>query len=99
MNRITSCRLHTWPAVKNSLKRSAPSSKLQAASRKHRFKKTCTNLVHVLKIDLTERYNMKDKEAIIEEVIAICKANKKNMYCDKYQLIDMIREVLKLYEN
>ena len=42
---------------------------------------------------------MKDKEAIIEEVIAICKANKKNMYCDKYQLIDMIREVLKLYEN
>jgi len=42
---------------------------------------------------------MKDKEAIIEEVIAICKANEKNMYCDKYQLIDMIREVLKLYEN
>ena len=40
----------------------------------------------------------KDKEAIIEEVIAICKTNKKNMYCDKYQLIDMIREVLKLYE-
>ncbi len=40
-----------------------------------------------------------DKEAIIEEVIAICKANKKNMYCDKYQLIDMIREALKLYEN
>jgi hypothetical protein len=29
---------------------------------------------------------MNDKEAIIEEVIAICKANKKNMYCDKYQL-------------
>jgi|21_taG_2_1085346.scaffolds.fasta_scaffold62804_2 hypothetical protein len=47
----------------------------------------------------TERYNMEDKEAIIEEVIAICKANKKNMYCDKYQLVDMIREVLKLYEN
>jgi hypothetical protein len=43
--------------------------------------------------------DMKDKEAIIEEVIAICKSNKKNMYCDKYQLIDMIREVLKLYEN
>ena len=42
---------------------------------------------------------MKDKEAIIEEVIAICKANKKNMYCDKYKLIDMIREALKLYEN
>jgi hypothetical protein len=53
----------------------------------------------VLKIDSTERYNMEDKEAIIEEVIAICKANKKNMYCDKYQLVDMIREVLKLYEN
>ena len=30
---------------------------------------------------------MEDKEAIIEEVIAICEANKKNMYCDKYQLI------------
>ena len=56
-------------------------------------------LVYVLKIDFNERYNMKDKEAIIEEVIAICEANKKNMYCDKYQLIDMIREVLKLYEN
>ena len=42
---------------------------------------------------------MKDKEAIIEEVIAICKTNEKNMYCDKYKLIDMIREVLKLYEN
>ena len=42
---------------------------------------------------------MKDKEAIIEKVITICKANGKNMYCDKYQLIDMIREVLKLYEN
>ena len=42
---------------------------------------------------------MEDKEAIIEEVIAICEANKKNMYCNKYQLIDMIREVLKLYEN
>ena len=47
----------------------------------------------------TERIIMEDKEAIIEEVIAICEANKKNMYCDKYQLIDMIREVLKLYEN
>ena len=46
-----------------------------------------------------ERIIMEDKEAIIEEVIAICKANKKNMYCDKYQLIDMIREALKLYEN
>jgi len=43
--------------------------------------------------------NTEDKEAIIEEVIAICEANKKNMYCDKYQLIDMIREALKLYEN
>jgi hypothetical protein len=29
----------------------------QASSRKHRFKKTCTNPEHVLKIDLTERYN------------------------------------------
>ena len=41
---------------------------------------------------------MKDKEAIIEEVIAICKANDKNMYCDKYQLADMIKETFKLYD-
>ena len=50
-------------------------------------------------IRLKRKDIMEDKKAIIEEVIAICKANNKNMYCDKYQLIDMIREVLKLYEN
>ena len=49
--------------------------------------------------DIMVLMHMEDKEAIIEEVIAICEANKKNMYCDKYQLIDMIREALKIYEN
>ena len=57
--------------------------------------KKIADLAHLSRLE----FNVEDKEAIIEEVIAICEANKKNMYCDKYQLIDMIREVLKLYEN
>ena len=73
----------------------------------HRSQEAVKTFLELLKME-DKDYNkqqkyygqiMEDKEAIIEEVIAICKANNKNMYCDKYQLIDMIREALKLYEN
>ena len=40
----------------------------------------------------------KIKEDLIEELEGILKANKDNIYCDEYQLADMIREALKLYE-
>ena len=42
--------------------------------------------------------NTKTKKEIIEELEGILKANKDNMYCDEYQLADMIREALKLHE-
>ena len=42
--------------------------------------------------------NTKNKKELIEELEAILKANKNNIYCDEYQLADMIREALKLYE-
>ena len=42
--------------------------------------------------------NTKNKEELIEELEGILKANKDNMYCDEYQLADMIREALKLHE-
>jgi len=48
-----------------------------------------------------KRYHMentKNKEELIEELEGILKANKDNMYCDEYQLADMIREALKLHE-
>jgi len=37
------------------------------------------------------------KKELIEELEAILKANKKNLYCDEYQIADMIKEALKLY--
>ena len=42
--------------------------------------------------------NTKNKEELIEELEGILKANKDNMYCDEYQLADMIRAALKLHE-
>ena len=42
--------------------------------------------------------NTKTKKEIIEELETILKANKNNIYCDEYQLADMIREALKLYD-
>ena len=41
--------------------------------------------------------NTKTKKEIIEELEGILKSNKDNIYCDEYQLADMIRESLKLY--
>ena len=38
------------------------------------------------------------KEDLIEELEGILKANKDNLYCDEYQIADMVREALKLYE-
>ena len=38
------------------------------------------------------------KEDLIEELEGILKANKDNIYCDEYQIADMVREALKLYE-
>ena len=40
--------------------------------------------------------NTKNKEELIEELEAILKANKDNVYCDEYQIADMVREALKL---
>ena len=48
-----------------------------------------------------KRYHMentKNKKEIIEELEGILKSNKDNIYCDEYQLADMIREALKLYD-
>ncbi len=42
--------------------------------------------------------NTKNKKEIIQELEGILKSNKDNIYCDEYQLADMIREALKLYD-
>ena len=42
--------------------------------------------------------NTKNKKELIEELEGILKANKDNIYCDEYQIADMIREALKLYD-
>ena len=51
----------------------------------------------MLKIE--ELYKQKEdiKKEIIEEIEGIIKANKNNIYCDHYQLQDMIEEIFKLY--
>ena len=41
----------------------------------------------------------KEKEELIEELEGIIKANKDNMYCDKYQIQDMIEKAFKMYVN
>ena len=42
--------------------------------------------------------NTKNKEELIEELEGILQANKDNIYCDEYQVADMIREALKMYD-
>jgi len=48
---------------------------------------------------IEELYKQKEdiKKEIIEEIEGIIKANKNNIYCDHYQLQDMIEEIFKLY--
>ena len=41
----------------------------------------------------------KEKEELIEELEGIIKANKENMYCDKYQIQDMIEKAFKMYAS
>ena len=38
-----------------------------------------------------------EKEELIDELEGIIKANKDNIYCDRYQLQDMIEKVFKMY--
>ncbi len=38
------------------------------------------------------------KEELIEELEAILKANKKNLYCDEYQIADMVKRLFKDYD-
>ena len=42
--------------------------------------------------------NTKTKKEIIEELEAILKANKNNIYCDEYKLADMIKNLFKDYD-
>ena len=42
--------------------------------------------------------NTNNKEELIEELEGILKANKDNVYCDEYQIADMVREARKLYD-
>ena len=44
-----------------------------------------------------ELEDLKNKEELIDEIIAICKANKDNDYCCTYQLKDMINNSFKLW--
>jgi hypothetical protein len=57
---MASCRPVTWRAVKSFLKSWATSNKPQATSVKLSH---CGSRVHVLKIDLTERYNYEYKRS------------------------------------
>ena len=41
--------------------------------------------------------DLKNKEELIDEIIAICKANKDNDYCCTYQLKDMIDNSFKIW--
>ena len=45
-------------------------------------------------------YHMENtrKEELIEELEAILKANKKNLYCDEYQIADMVKRLFKDYD-
>jgi len=44
-----------------------------------------------------ELEDLKNKEELIDEIIAICKANKDNDYCCTYQLKDMIDNSFKIW--
>ena len=39
-----------------------------------------------------------EKQQLSDEIINICNGNKGNIYCDKYQLADTIKETFKLYD-
>tara|TARA_R100001086_G_scaffold86531_1_gene42257 strand:- start:159 stop:323 length:165 start_codon:yes stop_codon:yes gene_type:complete len=41
--------------------------------------------------------DLKNKDELINEIQAICKANKDNDYCSTYQLKDMIEKTFKLW--
>ena len=42
--------------------------------------------------------NTKNKKELVEELEGILKSNKDNIYCDEYQIADMIIEALKMYD-
>tara|TARA_R100000234_G_scaffold69554_1_gene42655 strand:- start:492 stop:656 length:165 start_codon:yes stop_codon:yes gene_type:complete len=44
-----------------------------------------------------ELEDLKNKNELIDEIQAICKANKDNDYCCTYQLKDMIEKTFKLW--
>ena len=52
----------------------------------------------IKKLKIYHMANTKNKEELIEELEGILKANKDNIYCDEYQIADMIREALKMYD-
>ena len=54
--------------------------------------------VGIKKLKIYHMANTKNKEELIEELEGILKANKDNIYCDEYQIADMIREALKMYD-
>ena len=54
--------------------------------------------VGIPKLKTLHMENTKNKEELIEELEGILKANKDNIYCDEYQIADMIREALKMYD-
>mgnify|MGYP000868128651 FL=1 len=44
-----------------------------------------------------ELEDLKNKEELIDEILAICNANKDNRYCCTYQLKDMIDQTFKMW--
>ena len=44
-----------------------------------------------------ELEDLKNKKELINEILAICNANKENDYCCTYQLKDMIEETFKMW--
>ena len=47
--------------------------------------------------DLLDMEDLKNKDELIDEIQAICKANKDNKYCCTYQLKDMIDKTFKIW--
>ena len=46
-----------------------------------------------------EKMKEEEKQELSDEIINICNGKiKGNIYCDKYQLADMIKETFKLYD-
>ena len=72
---------------------------ITAAQRQHKIMnaKTVDNAgIGRLKTLVME--NTKNKKELIEELEGILKSNKDNIYCDEYQIADMIIEALKMYD-